>query len=65
MKMIKVLYAYQLECGDFIHCREGWHLVFNLKGAYVRGHGLLVRIRLLDGWHYVDCSNRFKVMRHG
>lgn len=65
MKKIEMIYAYQLECGDLIHCWEGWHLVFNLKGTYARGRGLLVDIKLQDGWYRVECSARLKVLRHG
>ena len=57
------LHAYQLECGDLIESWEGWHLVYNLKGTYVRGRGLLVDILLDDGWHRVECLSILKVSR--
>ena len=57
------LHAYQLECGDLIESWESWHLVHNLKGAYVRGRGLLVDILLDDGWHRVECLSILKVSR--
>lgn len=59
-----LIYAYQLECGDLIHCWEGWHLVLGLKGSYVRGRGLLVDVRLHDGWHRVECLSCIKVCRN-
>lgn len=64
MRKESLIYAYQLECDDLINCWEGWHLVLDLKGSYVRGRGLLVDIKLRDGWHRVECLARLKVMRH-
>lgn len=64
MKKEILIYAYQLGCGDLINCWEGWYSVLDLKGSYVRGRGLLVDIRLHDGWHRVECLTRLKVIRY-
>lgn len=58
------LHAYQLEVGDLVESWEGWHLVHNLKGSYMRGRGLLVDILLDDGWHRVECLSILKVSRN-
>lgn len=58
------IHAYQLEVGDLINCWEGWHLVLDLKGSYIRGRGLLVNVKLHDGWHLVECLLKIKVCRH-
>lgn len=58
------IYAFQLERGDLIHCWEGWYEVFDLKGSYVPGCGLLVDIKLHDGWHSVGCLATIKCIRH-
>lgn len=64
MRKEYLIYAFQLECGDLIYCWEGWHLVYGLKGAYIRGRGLLVDIKLEDGWHRVECLSQIKVCRN-
>ena len=58
------LHAYQLEVGDLVESWEGWYLVHNLKGSYMRGRGLLVDILLDDGWHRVECLSILKVSRN-
>lgn len=64
MGKVVSIYAFQLERGDFIHCWEGWYMVFDLKGSYVRGRGLLVDIELIDGWRRVECLATIKCIRH-
>lgn len=64
MRKELIIYAYQLEVGDLVHCWEGWYLVLGLKGSYVRGRGLLVDVELHDGWHRVECLSQIKVCRN-
>lgn len=65
MRKESLIYAFQLGCGDLINCGDDWFLVLDLKGSYVRGRGLLVDIKLSDGWHRVECLLIIKVLRHG
>lgn len=64
MKYNKEIFAYQLKLGDLIFSDGGYFLVLDLKGSYIRGRGLLVDIKLNDGWHRVECTNKLNIYRN-